>query len=93
MKYQPMKMTTAQRLLVRMGLDADRLIQHHVGKSASNTKAGPGRVHRQGRDLDSHGKPMPKSIKQLQSGMFGRGLRNARTAANLAAIEKRSGQR
>jgi hypothetical protein len=89
MKYAPQKLTTAQQMLIAMGLDSDRLIQHHVGKSESNTKAGSGRVHRQGRELDAKGKPMPKSLKQLGAGSYGRGLRNARDRKNRDAIEAR----
>lgn len=90
---KPKKLSTAQQLLVAMGLDSDRLIQHHMGKSSSNTKAGTGRLHLQGRERDADGKPMPKSLKSLGAGAYSRGLRNARDRKNLDAIEKRLGKR
>jgi hypothetical protein len=87
-KYQPLKLNVAQQMLVAMGLDDLRLSTHHGEQNRSNTKAGPGRMHLQGREKDSEGKPMPKSIKQLQAGSYGRGLRNARTRQNLDMIER-----
>lgn len=93
MKYQPMKINAAQALLLSMGLDDLRLVSHHSERNKSNTKRGPGRMHRQGRELDSEGKPMPKSLKQLSAGSYGRGLRNQRERQNRDAIEARNARR
>lgn len=42
-------MNQAQFLMLRMGVDpAAILLAHHVGKSRSHTRKGPGRVHQQG---------------------------------------------
>lgn len=48
LKYKPAKFTTAQALLVAMGLDDLRLDAHHGGQRESFTKTGPGRKHAQG---------------------------------------------
>jgi len=57
MKYQPMKLTTAQKLLVAMGLDDLRLVSHHGGKREKCTKRGPGRKHQQGLEHGTAAKP------------------------------------
>ncbi len=48
MKYQPIKLTTAQMLLVAMGWDSDLLFGHHRDLEAHPTKSGPGRKHAEG---------------------------------------------
>lgn len=50
MKYQPLKLTTAQTLLVAMGWDSDLLFGHHRVREAHPTKSGPGRRHAEGKD-------------------------------------------
>ena len=50
LRYQPKKLTTAQALLVSMGLDDLRLDAHHHPREKHPTKAGPGRVHAEGKD-------------------------------------------
>lgn len=43
-------LTPAQKLLIALGADPDRvLFGHHVEKSSSHTKKGPGRKHKQGK--------------------------------------------
>lgn len=50
LRYQPKKLTTAQALLVSMGLDDLRLDAHHHPREKHPTKSGPGRVHAEGKD-------------------------------------------
>ncbi len=47
-------MNEAQKLMVRMGVDSTVvLLAHKTPKfSKSHTKKGPGRIHKQGRDVE-----------------------------------------
>ena len=40
--------TTAQRILLALGMDAAQLLSHLKGKSPNFRKKGPGRKHKQG---------------------------------------------
>jgi len=45
----PTEFTLAQQLLLAMGVHPIKLMGHHIPKSKSNTKKGPGRRHLQGK--------------------------------------------
>lgn len=48
-------LTTAQQLLIALGVHPDLvLLAHHIGRSETNTKKGPGRRHVQGRPADTN---------------------------------------
>jgi hypothetical protein len=59
LRYQPKKLTTAQALLVTMGLDDLRLDAHYHPREKHPTKRGPGRVHEQGLEKDKRIKARP----------------------------------
>ena len=46
-------MTRAQIFYLAIGLDRALLLRHHVGRSRSHTKKGPGRLHMQGKKAKS----------------------------------------
>lgn len=54
--------------------------QTHGNKSASSTKSGPGRYHKQGDGTHAH-----LTLKQRNAGAFSRGLHNAITQRQGAA--------
>jgi len=43
------KFNMAQIFLGAIGVDSALLLRHHIGRSRSHTKKGPGRVHQQGK--------------------------------------------
>lgn len=46
----PIKLNIAQRILIALGVDKDRiLVGHYREKFESYTKKGPGRKHKQGK--------------------------------------------
>lgn len=73
-------MNTAQQIHQFLGV-ADQTASVGNQRNKSATKAGPGRRHDQG---DGTGKN--KTVKQKRAGMFGKGLRNAITAKQKAAV-------
>ena len=77
------KHNTAQLLRASLGIDA--ALSSGKRLEASQTKSGPGRRH-----VDGTGKRASKSLKQLQAGAFGRGLRNQRERQNRDALERKA---
>ena len=77
------KLNAAQQLRQAMGLEWVSV--ENQQREASHTKGGPGRRHVQG-----SGKRSDKTLKQLQAGAFGRGLRNARDRKNRDALERKA---
>lgn len=73
-------MNAAQQIHHFLGV-ADQTASAGNQRNKSATKAGTGRRHVQG---DGTGKN--KTVKQKRAGMFGKGLRNAITAKQKAAL-------
>jgi len=80
LKYQPAKLTTAQKLLVAMGLDDLRLVAHHGGKRETYTKAGPGRVHMQGDGKTPHVPSFADNLMKVWADKRAEQLRKSRAA-------------
>lgn len=53
----------------------------NTSRTPSFTKSGPGRRHKEGDGLHKH-----LTLKQKRAGMFGKGIRNAITAKQKAAL-------
>ena len=65
LKYQPLKLNTAQKLLVALGLDDLRLFMHQGGKRESFTKKGPGRRQIQGNGKRQHAGTFADSLMRV----------------------------
>jgi hypothetical protein len=83
LKYKPAKLTTAQALLVRMGLDDLRLVSHHGDKQVSFRKTGPGRRP----VIGNGGGTKPRKIA------YGRGLENHFEQMRREAFKARAAKR
>ncbi len=77
-------MNTAQQIHHFLGV-ADQTATVGNQRNTKTTKSGPGRRHVQGDGTHKH-----LTLKQRRAGMFGKGLRNAITAKNKAALQVRS---
>lgn len=74
-------MNAAQQIHQFLGI-ADTSESVGNQRNKKSTKAGPGRRHVQGDGLHKH-----LTMKQRRAGMFGKGLRNAITAKQRAALK------